>query len=553
MFDNALSTGPPAHNHPPILLADSGTTSHFATLDLPVLNKRISKNPIAITNPNGEVMYSTHEGELDIPGLPYEARKCHIVPDLACHSLLSIGQLCSAGCRVLFDTDFVTVYKNGKTILTGSRTLWTNNMWHMDIPPAAQHANAAIGTSTPAELVAFAHASIFSPALSTLTEALKRGYLKNCPGLSDKLLRRHPPQSYAMVKGHLDQSRKNQRPTATNANANNKDDIDEEFPSTILERANLCYATIIEPTGQIYTDLTGRFIAPSTTGNQYLFILYDHDSNCILAEPLKTRKSADILTAFKTLHTKLCKAGLPPQLQRLDNECSDSLKEFMIAEHIDYQLVPPNVHRRNAAERAIRTFKNHFVAGLCSVDKDFPIKLWDRLVEHAVISLNLIRGSRINPAISAWEQIHGKFDFNRTPLAPPGIRVLVHEKPAQRATWAPHAVDGWYIGPALEHYRCHQVWIWESNSSRICDTISWFPTKVTVPHINSNDLILSGVQTIVTALQNPSADTTLAPLQESHLDAVRRITTLLTDIAQPIATPLLRVERSEERRVGKEC
>ena len=144
MSAEALSTGPPAHNHPPILLADSGTTSHFATLDLPVLNKQTSKSPIAITNPNGEVMYSTHEGELDIPGLPYKARKCHIVPDLACHSLLSIGQLCSPGCRVLFDTDFVTVYKNGKTILTGSRTLWTNNMWHMDIPPTAQHANAAI-------------------------------------------------------------------------------------------------------------------------------------------------------------------------------------------------------------------------------------------------------------------------------------------------------------------------------------------------------------------------------------------------------------------------
>jgi hypothetical protein len=31
---------------------------------------------------------------------------------------------------------------------------------------------------------------------------------------------------------------------------------------------------------------------------------------------------------------------------------------------IKYQLVPPHIHRRNAAERAIRTFKNHFIAGL---------------------------------------------------------------------------------------------------------------------------------------------------------------------------------------------
>jgi hypothetical protein len=69
------------------------------------------------------------------------------------------------------------------------------------------------------------------------------------------------------------------------------------------------------------------------------------------------------------------------------------LKAFMQEQAIDFQLVPPGVHRRNAAERAIRTFKNHFIAGLCSVDKDFPLHLWDRLLPQAILSLNLLRGS----------------------------------------------------------------------------------------------------------------------------------------------------------------
>jgi hypothetical protein len=106
------------------------------------------------------------------------------------------------------------------------------------------------------------------------------------------------------------------------------------------------------------------------------------------------------------------------------------LQQFMTSESIDFQLVPPHVHRRNAAERAIRTFKNHFIAGLCSTDKDFPLHLWDRLLPQALISLNLLRGSRINPRLSAYAQLHGDFDYNRTPLAPPGTRVFVHEKPA---------------------------------------------------------------------------------------------------------------------------
>ena len=135
------------------------------------------------------------------------------------------------------------------------------------------------------------------------------------------------------------------------------------------------------------------------------------------------------------------------------------------------------MHRRNAAERALRTFKTHFIAGLCSVDKDLPLHLWDRLLPQAELMLNLLRGSRINPKLSAWAQIHGTFDFNRTPIAPPGIRVLAHQKPANRDSWEPHAMDGWYFGPALHGYRCFRIWIWETRTKRICDTVSLFPSK----------------------------------------------------------------------------
>jgi hypothetical protein len=82
-----------------------------------------------------------------------------------------------------------------------------------------------------------------------------------------------------------------------------------------------------------------------------------------------------ILHAYKTIHTRLTTAGLCPKLQRLDNEASLILKDFMTKEGIDYQLVPPGVHCCNAAERAICTFNNHFIAGLCSTDKNFPLHL----------------------------------------------------------------------------------------------------------------------------------------------------------------------------------
>jgi hypothetical protein len=155
-----------------------------------------------------------------------------------------------------------------------------------------------------------------------------------------------------------------------------------------------------------------------------MMILYDYDSNHIFAQPMKKRQGPTIVKAYAIFHKRLCTAGLKSRLQQLDNECSKSLKAFMHANDVNFQIVPPGIHRGNAAERAIRTFKNHFIAGLCSVNKNFPIHLWDQLLPQAEITLNLLRGSRINPKLSASAQVQGTFDSNRTPLGPP-VTILV--------------------------------------------------------------------------------------------------------------------------------
>ena len=91
-------------------------------------------------------------------------------------------------------------------------------------------------------------------------------------------------------------------------------------------------------------------------------IAYDYDSNNILAEPIKSRTSLHIKNAYQKMRKLLCSRGLTPRTHVLDNECSKVLKEYMEEENETFQLVPPHLHRRNAAERAIQTFKNHFIA-----------------------------------------------------------------------------------------------------------------------------------------------------------------------------------------------
>ena len=99
-----------------------------------------------------------------------------------------------------------------------------------------------------------------------------------------------------------------------------------------------------------------------------MFVLYDYNSNAILVEPLQNRSSLSIVNAYTNLLDRLKKAGLKPKLQKLDNEASQALRDYMHEQDIDFQLAPPHCHRRNAAERAIRTYKNHLIAGLATTD-----------------------------------------------------------------------------------------------------------------------------------------------------------------------------------------
>ena len=384
---------------------------------------------------------------------------------------------------------------------------------------------------------------MYSPVISTLQKALDKNWLSGLPGLTSQSLKQHTPHSKATAKGHMDQSRKNQQSTKPKPDNETETSMDDCFPPGLPPglRTHRCYASILTldfAQGQISTDQTGRFPITSSRGNKYLFCLYDYDSNLIDAVPIKNREAASILAAYKLCVAKLVRSGLRPQLQRLDNECSTALKEFMKDEQVDYQLVPPGQHRRNPSERAICTLKNHLIAGIASCDPNFPLHLWCYLMPQCLLTLNLMRGSRINPKLSAWAQVNGPYDYNKTPMGPPGTQILAHEKPSKRGTFASHAKEGWYIGPAMESYRCYQVWIPETRATRIVDTLDWFPKQVTMPIASSMDLILAAARDLATALQHPSTNSPLSPLEHSEVETLRQLQQILLNRqVQPSPTP----------------
>jgi hypothetical protein len=55
----------------------------------------------------------------------------------------------------------------------------------------------------------------------------------------------------------------------------------------------------------------------------------------------------------------------------MDNQASQVIKHYLTLKKCDNLLVKPDNHRENAAERAIQTFKAHFISALATTDSKF--------------------------------------------------------------------------------------------------------------------------------------------------------------------------------------
>ena len=177
----------------------------------------------------------------------------------------------------------------------------------------------------------------------------------------------------------------------------------------------------------IAINLPGRYPVTSARG-------HSTSSSCIIVIPITSTRSqsrtesCELVRVFTECYDSLKKNGLTARLLHLDNEVSHNLIATIEKQRLGYQLASSGDHRLNEAERAIQTFKAHFIAIRSGANRAFPKNCWSLLLDEAVLTLNLLRLSRINTAIFAYTHIHGVFDFNKTPLAPAGCKVIVHDR-----------------------------------------------------------------------------------------------------------------------------
>lgn len=306
----------------------------------------------------------------------------------------------------------------------------------------------------------------------TWLQAIKNGFFSTWPGLTYELVQKYLPQDIEeTAAGHL--HRRQQGIQSTKKNKNNVEDLEPELQrnATIKpdckQRVGVHIVDIEDLNGIIATDQTGRLPIISQQGNQYMMVLYNYDSNGILATGVKGRTNKKLIDGYEVLYDRLKKAGIEPVMQRLDNEASKVLVHAIETKNLRDQLSSPYLHRMNPAERAVQSWKNNFISNLHGTDSTFPAHQWDRIIPQCEMTLNMLRRSRINPKLSAYHQMFGLYDYYSQPLAAVGTKAFVHERPEQRASFTDHGKIGYVVGPAMHHYRHLQFYIPDTRNSSL--------------------------------------------------------------------------------------
>ena len=79
--------------------------------------------------------------------------------------------------------------------------------------------------------------------------------------------------------------------------------------------------------------------------------------------------------------------------------------------------------------------------------------------------------------MSAYTSLEGEFTYNSTLLAPLGLQIIASVTPSEQPSWAPHRTKAWYIGPAMNHYRCITAIIPKTEGTVIADIFKWSETN----------------------------------------------------------------------------
>jgi hypothetical protein len=89
------------------------------------------------------------------------------------------------------------------------------------------------------------------------------------------------------------------------------------------------------------------------------------------------------------------------------------------------------------------------------------------------------------------------------PLAPFGTKVCIYVSSGERRSWDYHGLPGFYLGPAVNHYRAFRVYVSATESQRVSETLDWFPIPYKMPGsdpVDNVQIILNDLEKAIIGL-----------------------------------------------------
>ena len=409
-------------------------------------------------------------------------------------ALLAVKSLTDQDCDVLFTKTGVTVYDEDGNILLHAPKDPSDPLWHIypdpEQPPPENGCNLVINSALDANYAQLIHQTFGSPPTSSIIKAAGTGYFaQELPRATAALFRKNLQDTIATHAGHLDQIKMGLRSTKGPPGS---PPPKQQIHHVVIERSDL---------STLYSDQTGPFPLKSWGGVSLLMI--STINGYVHIEGLHDRSGPSLAAAAKASYEFYATANPDIKVRQhvIDNESKQYLMKVITEHNAEPQLAPAYEHRTNKAEGAIKRVKNHIVSMLATADDDFDLGLWDHCLSQAEITLNSIHPCATNNKISAYEGLFGHpYPFSRHPMHIFGTKHASYEAPSARAAWGPHAVQGFYLGPSLEHYRCFKMYIPATKGIRIPATVGWTPKAIWTPGSSREELLHAATTDLTAAL-----------------------------------------------------
>ena len=139
----------------------------------------------------------------------------------------------------------------------------------------------------------------------------------------------------------------------------------------------------------------------------------------------------------------------------------------------------------------------------------------------------------MNTELSGYAQLHGGFNYNSTPLSPPGKQVIIHEKLTVGVNLASQGVKGWYLDPSMNHYQCHHIYATKKKENENQIVLNFPYIILHSPTILSQKMS-SSAHELAHALKNPAPQAAFSNINDYQMITIEQFSQKISKVADNV-------------------